>query len=75
MDCPAGVNIPKIFKIYNDYAISKNKNGFKRAYEELPESERADRCVECGACMSQCPQSLKVPERMKEIAAMAAEMN
>ncbi len=37
--------------------------------------ERADRCVECGACMSQCPQSLKVPERMKEIAAMAAEMN
>lgn len=75
MDCPAGVNIPMIFKIYNDYAISKNKNGFKRAYEELPESERADRCVECGACMSQCPQSLKVPERMKEIAAMAAEMN
>ena len=38
-------SITEDFKIYNDYAISKNKRLPKRAYEELPESERADRCV------------------------------
>ena len=73
MDCPFGVDIPGVFKLYNQYKISKYKEGFLRGYRELgkagPESCRA-----CGACMRHCPQKIQIPERMKEIAAVAREL-
>ncbi len=73
MDCPFGVDIPGVFKLYNQYKISKYKEGFLQGYRELgkagPESCRA-----CGACMRHCPQKIQIPERMKEIAAVAREL-
>ncbi len=66
MDCPAGVDIPEMFKIYNDYRIGKYGPGFAQAYEKLS-GHNADGCVACGACMSHCPQSIKIPELMEEI--------
>jgi len=74
MDCPIGVDIPEVFKIYNNYAISKYESEFKKQYLALPESARADKCISCGACMSQCPQSLDVPKKMKMIAELASSV-
>ncbi len=68
MPCPQGVNIPLLFKAYNQYAISKQKWGFLESYEEIPASDRADVCIACGQCMEHCPQKIQIPDRMKEIA-------
>lgn len=74
MDCPIGVDIPEVFKIYNNYAISKYKSVFKKEYLALPESARAHNCISCGACMTQCPQSLEIPDNMKIIADLASSI-
>lgn len=71
MDCPAGVDIPKMFAIYNQYAIHKKESGFKKDYLDVDSHKWADRCVGCGSCMIPCPQGIAIPDRMTEIAAMA----
>lgn len=82
MDCPAGVDIPKVFAVYNQCAAAnqlpmsfgkkENTAIFKQAYEELPESARAANCVACKRCMEHCPQKIEIPVRMKEIAEIAS---
>ncbi len=66
MPCMAEVNIAKIFALYNEHR-GGDKAAFQAAYEELPEEERADSCVECDACLKKCPQRLKIPELLKFI--------
>ncbi|MBQ3078250.1 MAG: aldo/keto reductase [Clostridia bacterium] len=73
MDCPAGVDIPKVFAAYNRYATGRSKSVLREAYEAIPESERAHNCIACGACMSQCPQGIQIPDEMKKIAELAAK--
>jgi predicted aldo/keto reductase-like oxidoreductase len=85
MDCPSGVDIPAVFEIYNKCATARrlpssfgdaatakeNAAFFAAAYKALPPEARADRCTDCKACVSHCPQSIKIPGRMREIAGLA----
>ena len=68
MPCPVGVEIPKIFGLYNQYKISGNKWLFSNNYNAIPEDSRADACVNCGKCMKQCPQKIRIPDELKKIA-------
>ena len=68
MPCPFGVEIPKIFGLYNQYKISGNKWQFQGAYKTIPAESRADACVKCGRCARQCPQKIKIPEMLEMIA-------
>ena len=67
MDCPFGVDIPKMFSIYNRYAVQKDEEDYWEEYSAQPESERADQCQACGACMEQCPQHIRIPDKMAMI--------
>ncbi len=44
MECPAGVEIPKMFALYNQYAPQHDTDGYKKAYLQTPESERVNHC-------------------------------
>ena len=45
MPCPAGVNIPRNFAMWNEYHIYENKNDAKWGWtKEIPESEKAKNC-------------------------------
>lgn len=68
MPCPVGVEIPRIFGIYNQYKVSGNKWQFNSHYNGIPEDSRADSCVNCGRCMKHCPQKIKIPDILKQIA-------
>ena len=72
MPCPVGVEIPKIFGLYNQYKISGNKWLFSNNYNAIPEDSRASACVNCGKCMKHCPQKIQIPAELKKI---AAELN
>lgn len=69
MPCPKGVDIPAIFRCYNEmYTEGKNAGRFEFAQVVglRKESSFADACVGCGKCESHCPQHLAIREKLKE---------
>jgi predicted aldo/keto reductase-like oxidoreductase len=72
MDCPAGVDIPRVFSQYNHYQLTKRKDSFIGTYRYLLEKEKAHNCVNCGRCVTLCPQGIDIPKHLKEIAEFAA---
>lgn len=74
MDCPSGVEIPKMFETYNKYAVDKDKAAFEAAYNATKPSERADNCVACGICAEHCPQAIEIPEKMTMINELTKEL-
>ena len=75
MPCPAGVNIPSCFDIYNTarmFAEPKERTQF--VYAVMNGGVRgnktyASQCIECGECLEHCPQHIEIPDRLKEVAA------
>ncbi len=68
MDCPVGVDIPRVFAIYNQYMISKNAWSFLNSYfKALEESKRAENCIACQKCVTKCPQGINIPMWMETI--------
>ena len=70
MDCPFGVDIPGVFKAYNTFAIGGGKDRLRANIAALGEGHGPDMCKACGKCMTLCPQKIRIPDRMKEIAAL-----
>lgn len=61
MPCPAGVNIPKNFSVWNTYHMYQNYNVVRWGWEkELSECEKAKNCIKCGKCEQVCPQKLSI---------------
>ena len=67
MPCPAGVNIPEVFRCYNRFREDGDAEKFRERYRELPAGTRADACVNCGVCLKKCPQQIAIPTHMREI--------
>ena len=68
MPCPAGVNIPKNFRIWNTYHMYQNYNAVRWNWEtEMKDEERANKCIECGKCEAICPQALQIREDLKRV--------
>jgi uncharacterized protein len=76
MPCPAGVQIPGCFDIYNKMHMFKNveEAGFiyaLRMTDKLISSKPgyASQCVSCGACVGKCPQHIAIPQMLAKVAA------
>jgi len=69
MPCPFGVNIPRNFKIWNDYGVYKDLQKANRRYWiDMKAEERADMCQACSACETVCPQHLHIIDDLKQVA-------
>lgn len=68
MPCPNGVNIPEIFKIYNDSALSTWSEFGKVFYDLVAVSNGRDasKCTGCRTCEKRCPQGIPIVECLKE---------
>lgn len=67
MPCPAGVDIPGNFAIYNEAAVYDNWDNCTKHYTGRKESEKASACVECAKCEKVCPQHLDIRGHLKEL--------
>lgn len=70
MPCPAGVNIPHIFKTMNYYRIYNTAEYARNEYGNIGSQwipgKDATACTECGACEKKCPQRLMIRDQLKE---------
>lgn len=81
MPCPYGINIPEIFKFYNNsvndgtYVVSKDQEGYAKLRKRylasyaatIPAERQADHCIGCQQCMEHCPQHLRIPSELRRI--------
>ena len=73
LPCPNGVDIPRIFSIYNYYRHVNFRIPFDNGYSTLSQSENASGCTDCGQCVDRCPQDLAIPGHLTEIDAFAKQ--
>ena len=82
MPCPRGVDIPGVFGVYNalsdelmlpdpnnrkDKDFKDKRKAFLKRYATLAKDTDASACVYCNACVSKCPQRIRIPEQMRKI--------
>lgn len=68
MPCPAGVDIPRNFALWNDYGRYGNKSEMKWQWTfNINEGEKAKNCAECGQCEEACPQKLQIRGDLKTV--------
>ncbi|WP_233550544.1 aldo/keto reductase [Bacteroides sp. OF04-15BH] len=79
--CPYGVDIPAVFAHYNkcvneeqmpkdrmDEDYRRARRRFLIGYDRsVPELQQANRCIQCGQCVSKCPQWINIPKEMQKI--------
>jgi len=66
-DCPMGISIPNIFRAANLYTQLEQKDWWLNAYfNEIDADHQATACVNCRACVEQCPQHIDIPARLAE---------
>ena len=69
MPCPAGVDIPRNFRIWNEYGMYGNRWGTHWNYfSNMAETAHADHCVKCGKCETVCPQHINIRENLVRVA-------
>jgi len=72
MECPAGVDIPRLFAMYNQYKASGVKWYYQFEYDLVfGRKKGAEHCTRCGACLPKCPQQIKIPDFLDEVAQAA----
>jgi len=65
--CPAKIQIPTAFSLYNAAKKFRSPASQKRSYDRSC-ANLAD-CVECGQCVEACPQHLEIPALLKDVRA------
>jgi predicted aldo/keto reductase-like oxidoreductase len=68
MPCPQEVEIPRLFDAWTYYNVYGMKQNGLHMYARL--KKKAEDCIECGECLSKCPQHIEIPTRIKEIGAI-----
>lgn len=89
MPCPSGVDIPANFSVYNttveemnlpdpdnkdkDYK-TKRRTFLNRYNNTLSDAAKASSCVNCGVCVSKCPQHIAIPTELKKISDLVKKL-
>ena len=68
MPCPAGVDIPGNFKVWNNYHMYRTYSHVKNAWErDMKDEAKAKNCIKCGKCETLCPQKLSIRDNLVQV--------
>ena len=73
MPCPAGVDIPESFRIWNSMGMYENQRLTRRSWKGLGEGARPANCVGCGRCEELCPQHISIRRDLVQVTAQVEE--
>ena len=89
MPCKHGVDIPGNFAFYNKAVVDgrlplpdasapdfeEKRQAYLTAYQAaIPNKARANRCQDCGECLSKCPQQLPIPTHLSKLVEMTRKI-
>ena len=68
--CPKELDIPTLIARYNELLYNKDKFEFVTTFSMMgtPKDKWMTACIGCGACTKVCPQSIDIPQVMKDFA-------
>ena len=70
MPCPAGVNIPGNFEVWNRFGMYGATSDLRFHWaKSISDETRANRCVACRQCEAKCPQHLSIVDALKTLQA------
>lgn len=70
MPCPAGVDIPGCFNVWNNYHVYRNYDSVKWKWEEeISGRHQAKNCIKCGKCEKVCPQKISIRQDLEKVQA------
>ncbi|MCL2188597.1 MAG: aldo/keto reductase [Defluviitaleaceae bacterium] len=69
MDCPTGVDIPRLFEVYNQYKLFPNEFRAGVGYGKLVRDGKGfeGRCTACNICSPQCPQNIDISNELAKL--------
>ena len=68
MPCPAGVDIPGNFRVWNTYHMYQKYSMVKNGWEKgIGNEKQAKNCIKCGKCEAACPQKLHIREDLVKV--------
>ena len=67
LPCPSGVDIPRVFEVFNNGVMHDDIQGARSGYKFIPEEARADKCTQCQQCEELCPQQIPISEWMVRV--------
>lgn len=67
LPCPAGVEIPRNFKMYNTASVYDQWQKGSENYQQLKVEQKASACVGCRQCESRCPQQIPIAQVLTEV--------
>ncbi len=69
MPCPKNVDIPSIFRCYNEMYTESKHSGrweFAQTVGLRKQNQTASQCIGCGKCEKHCPQNIAIRKELKK---------
>jgi predicted aldo/keto reductase-like oxidoreductase len=70
MPCPLGIDVPRIFELYNDAVMYDDPTTARSIYRD--ERHDIDSCNACGACVKACGRKIPILEWLEKARGMLA---
>ncbi|MGI6208719.1 MAG: aldo/keto reductase [Anaerolineae bacterium] len=67
LPCPEGVNIPRIFAIYNEGMAYEEMAQARERYARLPADQWGSLCEQCRRCEGLCPQHIEISDWIERV--------
>ena len=68
MPCPAGVDIPGNFWLWNNYYKYESLSYINYKYQMMKKEDTlADKCIKCGKCEKICPQCISIRSDLEKV--------
>jgi len=71
MPCPPGIDVPRIFELYNDAIMYGDIETARSIYDM--EQHNIDSCTECGVCVDACGREIAILDWLKAAHQLLAE--